>query len=635
MDSATCCLVSALIVFLGILCLIECKTEIRTESICYNTSPCTDKYHTLMCESKKRIAVHHAVYGFKSSDQCPTVTDCNNSTDTSCCDTDEAGDCQMAFHQEGIDQIVEDCYGQSRCSFPSPKTSGSCSDSTVKVSSYSKLYYRCIAESTIADFCSVETVRGESTFSVYDPRGSNFKSGTCSCTVDSANPSVKANIQVYGVYMRLNGTAKANQCSKLTIYDRDTAYVFGCDNDKKVEQEEEQQEQSLLNTTTPVTVRLALSPTSPPRYVWIGFEANDAANLVLRCHADEGNIAGVFNKLVGDADGIDPDFVAAILFGVLIMVVVLSVTLAGFPWYMRKLAAEMDSQKQNGVIANGESAPKTRRSSRDPKIYVEMEEAMNGAPVGNSIPMETRTPYYSDAYESKQKEKRKKSEPKVVPAPQVPKPFELQEVSEENTCYLGMDSPTGRQSYLGSETQESTGSDGVSMIYSEPYAMMSSCSSFKEDNYTCPSLTSTLTLRSNKVDQTENNYEAAFGDEDKDNLKRPEDRVVDGSSVVENEDEYLLPVTPDIGKDRRASVQSLEYACIPTKDNSPGKDGGRRRSLSYFVNQAFDVTDRPPLPPPMIGREPLADRKPLVEVDEGPLAPAESEFANSEYFMDQ
>ena len=99
--------------------------------------------------------------------------------------------------------------------------------------------------------------------------------------MDSSKQGQKASIQVYGVYMRLNGTTQDNRCSKLSIYDKYTAYVFGCDNDKKVEEDEEQ-EQSLLNTTTPVTVRLSLTEESLPRYVWIGFEGKTFKNF--SCH---------------------------------------------------------------------------------------------------------------------------------------------------------------------------------------------------------------------------------------------------------------------------------------------------------------------------------------------------------------
>ena len=219
----------------------------------------------------------------------------------------------------------------------------------------------------------------------------------------------------------------------------------------------------------------------------------------------------------------------------------------------RKLIAESKELK-----AGSESRPSLngnvlgqRRSSRDPKIYVEVEEALYGTPPSYTSEDRNGTLYSGSKGGIKGP---RKSETKLVDLPQVPKGVEGKMV-ENGECYYAMDGMSEQGTLERREhmlKSDPSARESVSMIYSEiPYEAMATCktgmSTFKDDGeYTTPSISFSTASTLNRDVQ----YESTFGDVIAQLNKAPSMESIELSTLsrqqqgpgVDQDDEYLLPV---------------------------------------------------------------------------------------------
>ncbi|XP_041350895.1 uncharacterized protein LOC121369883 [Gigantopelta aegis] len=534
--------------------LAASSNPIKQSDVCHNG--CNQDNHALQCRLKERLAVDRAYYGYKAIKGCPLSWDCSNSTSGSegpCCQVDEKADCRRPFRHDILENILEECTGKTKCSFPTDRWNESCSSSTGDVASYSHVNYRCVKDSLVGDICQPRVyIRGLIVYAMYNPQSTEtFKNGSCSCTIQSSRVGTTAEVEIFAIDLRLP-TTKVGNCSRLEVLDKGVLLGFGCENTNDVPAS---LLRSLTKTTTPLSLQLTLANPGLPKFVWLSFEAS--SEIVLRCGNDALDLeVGIYPWMLEGLTetGINSDWVAAILFGVLIGILVLSVTLAGFPWYMRKLIAESQETKSGNearTSMNGNVLGQ-RRSSRDPKIYVDVEEALYGTPP--SYTSEDRNGHLYSGSAAKMKLPRK-SETKLVDLPQIPKGVEGKMV-ENGECYYAMDGGSDQGTIErrdNSFKSDPSGRESVSMIYSEiPYEAMATCktgmSTFKDDGeYTTPSISFSTASTLNRDAQ----YESTFGDVIAQLGKAPSMESIELSTLprqrhgpdVDEDDEYLLPVT--------------------------------------------------------------------------------------------
>ncbi|XP_067674815.1 uncharacterized protein [Haliotis asinina] len=239
----------------------------RISTGCYGNDGLNCSFHHFLCADTDHVAVNGAEYLYKDSPRCGTgVGNCHSHQQTCC--TPHQDDCSLPYTHADLERLKL-CLRHQPCIFKTPWSTHKCvaNNHLVQFSSYSVIFYECIKEAHIVNFCS-GSITGTSVSIMYDQmRDSVATDTTCSCrTSGTGQGQTPLFIEALDVHLGNNSSVG---CSSLLLNAHDGNSVYDC-NSYGIHPS---QILISVNGTLPMTSELRIAKINPPQRVWMRIQA--------------------------------------------------------------------------------------------------------------------------------------------------------------------------------------------------------------------------------------------------------------------------------------------------------------------------------------------------------------------------
>ncbi|XP_046370808.2 uncharacterized protein LOC124145164 [Haliotis rufescens] len=248
----------------------------RISTACYGNVGLNCSFHYFRCAATDHVAVNGAEYLYKDSPRCGTgVGNCDSHQHTCC--TPQQEDCSLPYTHADLERLKL-CLRHPPCIFKTPWSTHKCvaNNHLVQFSSYSVIFYECIKDEHIVNFCD-GSITGTSVSIMYDQVRKPVDSDTtCSCrTSGTGQGQTPLFIEALDVHLGNNSSAG---CSSLMLNAHDRNSIYDC-NSYVIHPS---QILISVNGTLPITSQLTVAKNSPPHRVWMRIQAKTPIKVTCR-----------------------------------------------------------------------------------------------------------------------------------------------------------------------------------------------------------------------------------------------------------------------------------------------------------------------------------------------------------------